>query len=172
MTPERTGSTVRRTMNVVGLDLSSRKLAIVGDFSGTYRYMSCDLGQKLPEATEEARQIVRRWMRRVTTSLDCHAFVEQPVVGVGGVQTTLKQSYVNGAVQAALVSEKYRVHPLVSNSHWKKEVLGNGRADKDQITGWIRDNWRGLYRVIGDDQDVMDSACILIYGLNELRRSA
>lgn len=159
-------------MNVVGLDLSTKKLAIVGDFAGTYRYASITLGQKLPESTEEARQTVRQWLRRVTSSNVCHAYVEQPVVGVGGVQTTLKQSYINGAVQAALVAEGYIVHPLVSNSHWKKEVIGSGRASKEEITDWVRTNWKGLYRTIGDDQDVMDAACILIYGLSELRRTA
>ena len=55
----------------------------------------------------------------------------------------------------------------VSNKKWKKEVLGNGGASKEDImlfskTYWAKENFLS--------QDMCDAACIALYGLNEKKK--
>jgi Holliday junction resolvasome RuvABC endonuclease subunit len=49
----------------------------------------------------------------------------------------------------------------VDNKQWKRDVCGNGNANKDLITKWLADQhpeWKL------DDQDQRDAACIALYG--------
>lgn len=93
-------------------------------------------------------------------------FVEAPVVGRGGVRSTLVQAYVSGAIQAA-ASAYGGVH-LVNVQSWKKAVVGSGRADKQAVKQAI------ISHGLSDDlpQDFYDATAICLYGLAAVRRAS
>lgn len=52
---------------------------------------------------------------------------------------------------------------MVPNKTWKKEIIGNGNASKDDIRKWVVDH----YKKVGNDgpQDLYDAICIALYGV-------
>lgn len=84
------------------------------------------------------------------------AFVEEPVAVPGGVNTTIRQSAVWGAIRLVLREEGVRC-VSVNVSTWKKEALLNGRATKDEIKDWAV----AVFGLPADlPQDVYDAAGI------------
>lgn len=95
-------------------------------------------------------------------------YLEEPLVGRGGVKSTMVQAFTSGAVQAAFAMEGVPVH-LVNVGTWKKEVLGNGRADKPAVMELVRHRWPDAAVATGGDQDLADAAAIAMYGCAQLR---
>lgn len=85
------------------------------------------------------------------------------VAGARNLQSTIKQAYVIGAIQAELLrgarAEGYDVR-LVAVSSWKKAVVGHGSSTKEQVAEFVRLRWPD----IGERaQDYYDAACIAAY---------
>jgi Holliday junction resolvasome RuvABC endonuclease subunit len=95
---------------------------------------------------------------------DAQVFVEAPLVGRGGVSSTLPQAYVSGALQGALWSRGANVS-LVNVSRWKKVVIGKGNATKANVAEAVRLRWPDLYRRTKGDADCIDAVAIALYGL-------
>lgn len=100
------------------------------------------------------------------TKNELEFFIEAPVVGRGGVKSTLVQAYVSGAVQA--VCNQYGSVHLVNVGTWKKSVLGSGSLAKPDVKRRVR-QIAGLPD--GLDQDFYDATAICIYGLDAARRA-
>jgi Holliday junction resolvasome RuvABC endonuclease subunit len=60
----------------------------------------------------------------------------------------------------------------VDNKTWKKELVGNGNASKEQVQNYIREVHPVYAPLCGDDQDLYDACCIALYGLRILDRAA
>jgi len=79
---------------------------------------------------------------------------------------SIKLAQTMGAVLGALGRARYENEVFSVNvSTWKKEVIGNGHAKKEDIQNyiWNRDS---AYSVLCDgDQDRFDAACIGYYGV-------
>ncbi len=91
------------------------------------------------------------------------AFIEAPLVGRGGVRSTLVQAYVNGAVQGMLAEDGWAVH-LVPVGTWKKEVVGKGNATKEEVAEWAAARKTGVVTESKNDQDVIDALALCDYG--------
>lgn len=89
------------------------------------------------------------------------AFIEAPIVGRGGVHSTMVQAFLNGILQGVLVSEGYEVE-LVHPGTWKKALVGKGNAEKADVVRVIRRRWPTISTGFGDDQDLFDAAGILL----------
>lgn len=87
------------------------------------------------------------------------AYIETPVMGVNA-KALRDQAQVVGMLRYHLWMSGIS-HSLVDNGTWKKAVLGNGHASKEEIAAYAQ-------RVLGIDkghpQDVYDAACIAHYG--------
>ena len=84
------------------------------------------------------------------------AYVEEPVAVPAGVNTTIRQSAVWGAIR--LVLRQWNIRCVSVNvSTWKKEALLNGHATKDEIKDWAVAVF-GLSKDL--TQDVYDAAAI------------
>ena len=94
---------------------------------------------------------------------DVHAFIESPVVGRGGVRSTMVQCFTSGAIQGALHDAGCRTQ-TANVSTWKKYVVGKGNATKEEVAKHLRLRWPALHAAAGGNQDVYDAACIAIYG--------
>lgn len=152
-------------MTVIGIDPSSKKLAFCITYPGSEKYPELH-AKRLPEgilqatgaAFEEALLLFRNFP-------DAAVYMEEPVVGGGGVRSTIVQAQAGGAVMAAADRAGVPHFELVNNSHWKKEVLGKGNAKKPDIAEWLEKNWPEAYTFAEKDQDLIDASCINRYGV-------
>lgn len=151
---------------VIGIDPSSRKLAAVVSVIGDEKNVQT-ITKPLPQDKPTACLLAFEWARTLVEAHkprgDVYAFIELPVFGRGGPGSTIPQAQVNGALLAGLQMAGANVTP-VNNSRVKKEVVGRGNANKDDIRQWVHDAWNNLYVKIEKDQDLCDSAMIYQYG--------
>jgi Holliday junction resolvasome RuvABC endonuclease subunit len=76
-------------------------------------------------------------------------------------------SQTAGAVMAFLAEQSIPVE-LVNVKHWKKELIGNGNASKEDIAMWLSST-HPVYSAQCDDQDQRDATCVALYGWQILR---
>ena len=119
---------------VIGIDPASAKLAIVALHKEEFAYRTyAKLGPSGGPACHNAARAVGRF---VQTSIPASwksgrllAFIESPVVGRGGVRSTMVQCFTSGAVQGVLYGLGF--HTQIANvSSWKKRVVGKGKDRK------------------------------------------
>ena len=96
-------------------------------------------------------------------SMISEAYIEAPLVGRGGVKSTLVQAYVSGAVQGMLAEDGWVVH-LVPVGTWKKQVVGKGNATKEDVAEWAAGRKTGVVTASDNDQDVIDALALVEYG--------
>lgn len=158
---------------VVGADLSSKHLAFVAKHpltptAAVVKYpVSATKDGYRPENCAEALACMYEFCETLgkmsAPGVELVAWVEAPAIGRGGAQTTMKQSFVSGVVQAVLVQAGFAVH-LVQNTTWKREVCGRGDASKTDVGRSLGSRWPSIARACGGDQDLIDAACIALYG--------
>jgi Holliday junction resolvasome RuvABC endonuclease subunit len=81
------------------------------------------------------------------------------VFGVNA-KASIDQAYVVGAIRSTLILHGVN-HSLVDNTTWKKQILGSGKASKEEIEMFARDV---LNLPEGLTQDLYDAACISQFG--------
>jgi len=156
---------------VVGIDPASTHIAFVILYKEHFRVkVSKNLGKSGPQACHNARLLTlemidetKAWLNKKDSELPIHCFYELPVLGRGGVRSTMVQCFTSGAVQAALHERECPTYP-VNVSTWKKAVVGKGNADKVQVAEHLRHRWNALYSSASGNQDVYDASSIAIYG--------
>ncbi len=86
-------------------------------------------------------------------------YIESPVMGVN-VKALRDQAIVIGMIRYWLWFHD-QPHSMVDNGTWKKGVLGNGHASKEEIAAYAQ---RVLHISADQPQDVYDAACIAAWG--------
>ncbi len=86
-------------------------------------------------------------------------YIETPVMGVN-VKALRDQAFVVGMLRYELW-RRGQAHSLVDNGTWKKAVLGNGKASKEEIAQYAAKRFPQLK---GESQDIFDAACIALFG--------
>lgn len=154
---------------VIGVDVSTVSVAMVAmpvPDNHRYIYSKHKLSRGpagVSEASTYARSFVRRLIGQPGVSGISLACVEAPVLARANPQTTIKQSMVNGAVQAGLLSSPEVSDLLtVPPATWKKRVLGHGNLDKPGITAAALALCPDLEDFNGD-QDLIDAWCVASY---------
>ena len=167
------------TWGVLGVDPSSRKLAgVASPVSGQQEPLlwSVTLSSKLPieircmQAYRASRRVVERIRRRYGVD-EIGVFMEAPLVGRGGVKTTVIQSKVQGAALAGYIAGGAEWVREGNASHVKKSVVGKGNADKDEIMTWLSETWPELHAAVDGDQDLADAAMHWQHGLLTMRKA-
>lgn len=98
-----------------------------------------------------------------------YVFLEEPVVaGVRNLRTTIKIAETAGAVIAAACGAQGTY--LVPVSSWKKGTHGSGNAGKSDVRTWLADHHPTLAAECGDDQDLVDAACVALHGRRLVER--
>ncbi len=92
-----------------------------------------------------------------------YVYVEKPMLTVNAA-ATVAQSQIVGGIRAYLTEFKI-AHSLVDPGVWKKGLLGNGHATKDEIRLFAI---RAMGMGDGLKQDAYDAACIARWGQNNL----
>lgn len=166
-------------MIIVGIDPASTRLAMVAKAANGSSWVTSKVnnlsgGKKgtpwSPTACHEAAKVTRNFVQVVQSrwpGQGVHAFIESPLVGKGGVRSTLVQAFTSGAVQAALVEGGATV-TMVNVGTWKLDVIGHGNATKDDVAEGVRLRWPAFVRSAGEDQDLLDAAAIALFGQDHL----
>jgi Holliday junction resolvasome RuvABC endonuclease subunit len=157
---------------VIGIDPSSRKLAAVVSSIGDRKnveYTTKPLPQDKPTGCLLAFEWARTLVEKYSHKGEVFVFVELPVLGRGGPGSTIPQAQINGALLAGAQMANATVVP-VNNSKVKKDVIGRGNANKDDIREWLKNDWIDLHTKIEKDQDLCDSAMIWVHGCNIVQR--
>lgn len=157
---------------VIGIDPSSRKLAAVVSVIGQEDH--ADIRSKsIPVDKTVSCLVAFEWARGLVEEHksmgDVNVFIELPVLGRGGPGSTIPQAQINGALIAGSAMAGAEII-MVNNARCKKEVIGRGNANKDDIRDWVEANWPDLFQKIGGDQDLCDSAMIYQYGKAVIER--
>jgi Holliday junction resolvasome RuvABC endonuclease subunit len=91
-------------------------------------------------------------------------YIEQAVY-IQNIKATLAiDSVINAVKFLAFMNGVF--YNIVDNKFWKKSVLGNGQSSKEQIMAFANLKWPNK---INNNQDIADSACIALCGLNLLK---
>ena len=162
----------RSNIMVFGVDPSSRKLAIVYSYLGDEKNAQYKT-KKLPQSKPESCSMAHEWIKGIIESLPIetekvYVFVELPVMGRGGIGSTLPQAQVNGAFLAGAFMAGATVVP-VNNMTVKKQVVGKGNASKDDVKEWLRNSWLRHFQKVGNDQDLCDASMIYVYGVKKVK---
>lgn len=169
---------------VLGIDASSKKLAaVITAQAGSptlwkRTLIGDDIEARCLAGFKWAKwlmaDIARPYRQANVPMPTVYAFLEEPVVVPRNIRSTMVQAKVHGAIVAGLKSSVNRVGPVatVVPPSWKKDVVGKGNATKQEIAAFVATHWPYLYEVADKDQDLLDAACINIYGQHHVRRVA
>lgn len=161
---------------IMGIDPSAKKVAVIGFCPELNTIMAraevlYRTGTQKPESLALALTVADEladWAEQIAPGGDWYVWIENPLVGRGGVVTTMKQAYVGGILRAVLHDRGFRVGE-VNQSTWKRDVIGSGRAEKGTIAQVVRETWPKVWGLVGNDQDLADAAAICLYGRRSLR---
>lgn len=165
---------------IVGIDPSAKKIAWVGhvptlNVIHTEAAILYKAGQRQTMATMglalDKMDDLIGWATQVCPHGGWYAWVEDPLIGRGGAVTTMKQAYIGGIIRGKLHNAGFEVSG-VNVSTWKKQVCGNGRADKAAVQYTVKMQWPKCSGLIGNDGDLADAAAIALYGQRSLRIAA
>lgn len=143
-----------------GIDLGVRKLAIGIPQMALAASIELQRGQLDRESEllsmqdflhEQVEQVMALW-------------VEMPYLSNGphkNQTTTIAMAEVVGMVRSA---GRWAQVSLVGQSTWKAQLIGSGRASKENVDFWLSVAHRDLHAQC-DSQDEVDAMCIGIYGL-------
>lgn len=102
----------------------------------------------------------------------CHADVvaiEAPIQGMSrNVRVGISLAMVAGAIAVAAQQAGARVE-VVPPASWKKEVLGFGNANKEQVSNYLEEHYAKFYSRC-PSQDMVDAVCIALYAEKVLAR--
>lgn len=152
----------RPSPRIIGIDPSSKKLALVSLYDNVVEAKSVTLGKK---AGPEACGVAMDWLNEY---LHLHAepalaFVESPLVGRAGIRATMVQAFVGGVIQACFASADVPIY-IVHASTWKAHLTGKSNCGKDDVRTALRTHWPEAFRESGGDPDLIDAAGICHYG--------
>jgi Holliday junction resolvasome RuvABC endonuclease subunit len=151
----------------LGIDPAASRasfVALYGDDYAIFDYskfgksgaMACAAGYSA--ANEVVELVTSRW-----PGVEIFAHIESPIVGRGGVRTTMVQCWTAGAILAALHQHEIVVG-LANVSSWKKSVVGHGRATKEEVARFVELRWPAIFQKAEGSQDVFDATCIAHFG--------
>lgn len=153
-------------VRVMGIDLGIRKVALAvwedGVLVSTEAYESKhpDRGQQLLECADIVWESIHH------DPVDI-VWIENTLVG-NNIKYSLSLTQMMGAVLlrlAEMQQERDLGVYLVNNKTWKKDVVGNGNADKNTVKSFIQEMDSAYAVLCGSDQDRYDAACIGYYGV-------
>lgn len=160
-------------MITLGIDLGISKIAVAALEDSTL----VDATAYQPTA-EDSDKIMARgrvlhelgsWVYDYSLGVQPDAiFIEEIIVG-NNTKYSLQLAQTFGSVLSALFVSSLvtgaRVY-LAGNKAWKKRLLGNGNANKDQIRAFIDESYSAYALLCDGDQDRYDACCVGLYGLD------
>ena len=144
---------------IYGVDLGMRSLYIYG--TEDIHIVSVPKGDRYLEIYSMAK-----WVSQIFDKDDT-VFYEEPVLaGPKNIRTIIGLAQSSAALLSGSVAHCYEV-PVGT---WKKEVVGKGNAKKEEVAAWLKENDPESFDRCGEDQNLIDAACIQKYGIKVMDR--
>lgn len=152
-------------MHSMGVDPDSKQITLVilnenGEWMGSYMH-KLKHDNNYRELTDElVKMIISPTMSGNTFCIPLplqKACIEEGLF-IQNPKTTLKIAYVIGYIMGVIKRNNVPVE-LVNNKTWKKVVIGNGNATKEQIMEYAKAKWGDKIK----SQHMADAACIAEY---------
>ena len=156
-------------MTVVGVDLGTRRVAMVvpalslvfradvENAAGRRDYPAeADAGRALGA---QCRTQLFIWFSTGLPVLGLEFYFERPVTHAGprkNIRTAVGQGLSAGALLGQLPGSLYEV----SNTQWKKELIGDGHAKPEVYRAWLTEHHPALAALCGQDEDLAAASCI------------
>lgn len=167
---------------VVGVDPSAKKIALVAKETilNVQRAEAHILYKGSQKQTPDSIHAAMEAMWAFLGGLDSLrgserlAWVESPLVGRGGINTTIKQAYVGGVIRACLVEVGFTVYD-VHVSTWRAGLGIKGRgteALKVATSQYVATMDPKMHQAVGGDSDLTDAGAICLYGIEQTRKAA
>lgn len=165
----------KSTVKVIGLDTDSNGYSWVANFifaEDRYGWIQCkhkDANDRRNEYTRAAFSMFR------SLPPGSHVFCEEPLSLRNG-KTNRILGLAAGAIYGAyVIANPDATWHWVDVAHWKKEVVGNGNANKERIRLFVRDHPRfqdeWMDHVTEEDfekkKDLYDAWCLMRYGVTQ-----
>jgi Holliday junction resolvasome RuvABC endonuclease subunit len=152
-------------MIIGGVDLGGRKAAVSIFVDGVLTNVA---DFEVPKTTRDQElRTLALWAYGYLKVCDL-VFIEEPLIG-RGVRASLQVAQTSGAVLAGLAEipwgSKGRECHLVPVGTWKKDVIGNGSANKEMVSLWLKSSHPSYAVQCADNQDRIDAICIGLYGV-------
>lgn len=151
----------------VGVDLGTRRIALACPEAGFAFSTKHNARQKRDYPTEwdAGYSLGRQSFIALANSPafelgDVTFYFERPMA-FKSVKTAIGQAFSAGAVFSSL--RPYGPCVELSNTTWKKELVGHGNADKDRCRDWLQTHHPALAETCGQDQDLVDAHCIALW---------
>ena len=150
---------------VVGLDHDSKGFHAVV-FGAEVRWRSF-ASKEMPEVRRlEACLNFDAFLDEVPAK--AHLFAEEPLILQKNGKTTRLLALMAGALWARTLRRDLFWH-WVDVAHWKREIVGNGNASKEQVAEWVRHvvtNMEPPDRLPTYEAfpDLFDAHCLAVYG--------
>jgi Holliday junction resolvasome RuvABC endonuclease subunit len=142
-----------------GVDLGMRSLYIYG--TEDIQIVSVPKGDRYLEIYSMAK-----WVSQIFDKDDT-VFYEEPVLaGPKNIRTIIGLAQSSAALLSGSAAHCYEV-PVGT---WKKEVVGKGNAKKEEVAAWLEENDHPTFVRCGEDQNLIDAACIQKYGIAVMDR--
>lgn len=160
---------------IVGIDPSSHSIAVscISASSGFVFVGKQKIERKgrwEPEHAWAVETAADQIFTDILIGRDDRIYLESPVVGRGGANATIVQSYVSGIIQS--VAAAYGVDlRLVHHSKWKAQAVGNGNSSKENTAMVLAELHPELVDKCGHDSDLWDACGLALYGASAERDS-
>jgi len=158
-------------MKYLGLDTSSKAIHIVvlDESENLIKIYKAGCTNSKP-FKERFSELMDNFAKTLVEDIDIdtvdYAVIEEPIFAQNrNVVRTLSE--VVGAVWGALCLSDIPT-TLVDNGTWKKEILGSGKATKDDILKYAIEKWGDEF----PEQDYADAACVALYSVKENRNGS
>jgi Holliday junction resolvasome RuvABC endonuclease subunit len=153
---------------IAGLDPAGRRVAIVWPEIRTTAVLKLKTrraGGKPVKATEhwgEDAVEVRDWLRGALAAVPADTlWIERPILGGSGNPLAAIRIALTAGLAAGVSTARVEfVFPVV----WKAAVVGDGHAGKPACGHWLARWHPALAAACGTDEDLVDAACIALYG--------
>ena len=158
-------------MKHLGLDTSSKAIHIVilDENENLLNIYKADCNTK-KAFKDRFPELMDNFARILVEDIDIdtvdYAVIEEPIFAQNrNVVRTLSE--VVGAVWGTLCLSDIPT-TLVDNGTWKKQILGSGKATKDDILEYAIEKWGDEF----PEQDYADAACVALYSVKENRNGS
>jgi Holliday junction resolvasome RuvABC endonuclease subunit len=158
-------------MKHLGLDTSSKAIHIVilDENENLLNIYKADCNTK-KAFKDRFPELMDNFARILVEDIDIdtvdYAVIEEPIFAQNrNVVRTLSE--VVGAVWGTLCLSDIPT-TLVDNGTWKKQILGSGKATKDDILEYAIEKWGDKF----PEQDYADAACVALYSVKENRNGS
>lgn len=158
---------------IVGVDPSSKALAFTITTNDRQPQL---IRRPLPDMGSFAKRcaLADRLITRVLRNLDpdmTHVFIENPFVSPKMIRAVLPLARIQGSLLSAAERHGCATVEGVDVGRWKKVIVKNGSASKQQVAEWVKQAWPHVFDMAAGDQDLLDSACINRYGSDVIKRA-